>query len=89
MATDGIIMCEFHKRPDDCPLVEVPGNHGDLIDRDAYRASIKESTDECLKWASEVSEGEMYTRVSQTLATFVECSLRARAAQTIIPAERE
>lgn len=72
-------------RPDWCPLVEVP-DHGRLIDADALRASIKESIGECHKWADEVSEGEMYARVSQALGTFVECSLRIKAAPTIIPA---
>lgn len=73
-------------RPDDCPLIPVP-DHGRLIDADALRASIKESIDECHKWVDEVSEGEMYARVSQALGTFVECSLRVKAAPTIIPAD--
>lgn len=74
------------KRRDDCPLVPVPP-HGRLIDADALRQSIKESIDECHKWADEVESGEMYARVSQSLGTFVECSLRVKAAPTIIPAE--
>ena len=73
--------------PDDCPLVPVPP-HGDLIDRDALRASIRESIEECHKWADEVDKDTMmYARISQSLGTFVECSLRAKAAPTIIPAE--
>ena len=75
-------------RADWCPLVEIP-DHGRLIDADALRASIKESIDECHKWAKEVSEGEMYARVSQSLGTFVECSLRIKAAPTIIPADKD
>lgn len=71
-----------------CPLVPVPP-HGRLIDADALRQSIKESIDECHKWAEEVEGGEMYARVSQSLGTFVECSLRVKAAPTIIPAEEE
>jgi len=77
---------EYQKRPDDCPLILVPP-HGRLIDADALRQSIKESIDECHKWADEVEGGEMYARVSQSLGTFVECSLRVKAAPTIIQAE--
>ena len=73
-------------RTGDCPLIAVPP-HGRLIDADALRQSIKESIDECHKWANEVEGGEMYARVSQSLGTFVECSLRVKAAPTIIPAE--
>ncbi|MBQ1577054.1 MAG: hypothetical protein IIZ83_08850 [Oscillospiraceae bacterium] len=75
-------------RPERCPLVPVPP-HGALKDADALRQSIKESIDECHAWAEEVNEGEMYARVSQALGTFVECSLRIKAAPTIIPAEEE
>ena len=71
---------------DDCPLVELPP-HGRLIDADAYGKDLRETIDECFKWAEEVKEGEMYARVSQSLATFVECSLRAKSAPTIIEAE--
>lgn len=63
--------------------------HGRLIDADALRQSIGESIDECHKWADEVESGEMYARVSQSLGTFVECSLRVKAAPTIIPADPE
>ncbi len=87
------IVCEldlstvpWESRPFDCPLIEVP-KHGRLIDADALRQSIKESIDECHKWADEVEGGEMYARVSQSLGTFVECSLRVKAAPTIIGAE--
>jgi hypothetical protein len=73
-------------RHDECPLVPVPP-HGRLIDADALRQSIKESIEECHAWAEEVNEGEMYARVSQALGTFVECSLRVKAAPTIIEAE--
>lgn len=66
--------------------IPVP-DHGRLIDADALRASIKESIDECHKWANEVTEGVMYARVSQSLGTFVECSLRVKAAPTIIPTD--
>ena len=36
-------------RPDWCPLVEIPEPHGDLIDRDAFRAdfSMGENCDKC------------------------------------------
>lgn len=79
-------LTEYQKRPDDCPLVPVPP-HGDLIERDALRASIKESIEECNKWADEVDKDTMmYARISQSIGTFVECSLRAKAAPTIIPA---
>jgi len=73
------------KRHNDCPLIPVPP-HGRLIDADALRQSLKESIDECHKWADEVEGGEMYARVSQSLGTFVECSMRVKAAPTIIPA---
>ena len=41
---------EFLKRrSDSCPLVEIPEPHGDLIDRDAFRAdfSMGENCDKC------------------------------------------
>ena len=75
-------------RHKNCPLTPIP-DHGRLIDADALRQSIKESIDECHKWAEEVTEGEMYARVSQSLGTFVECSLRIKAAPTIIAADRK
>ena len=67
----------------------LPKGHGRLIDADALRKSFQESIDECHKWAENVKEGEMYARVSQALGTFVECSLRAKNAPTIIEAEKE
>lgn len=67
-------------------MIEIPEKHGRLIDADALRQSIKESIDECNKWADEVESDEMYARVSQSLGTFVECSLRVKVAPTIIPA---
>jgi len=74
-------------RPTWCPLIEVPP-HGRLIDADALRASIRESIDECQKWADEVDKDTMmYARISQSIGTFVECSLRAKAAPTIIEKE--
>ena len=30
----GVIEYRYHGRPDNCPLVEVPTPHGDLVDRD-------------------------------------------------------
>lgn len=69
--------------------IQIQRPHGRLIDADALRQSIKESIDECYKWANEVEGGEMYVRVSQTLGTFVECSLRVKAEPTIIPASEE
>lgn len=74
-------------RDEDCPLIELPVQHGRLIDADALQQSIKESIDECHKWADEVEGWEMYARVSQSLGTFVECSLRIKAAPTIIEEE--
>jgi len=75
------------ERLPNCPLIELPP-HGRLIDADALRASIRESIDECQKWADEVDKDTMmYARISQSIGTFVECSLRAKAAPTIIEAE--
>ena len=75
------------ERQDWCPLIKVPP-HGDLIDRDAFRASIRESLEECNKWANEADHDTMmYARISQSVGTFVECSLRAKSMPTIIPAE--
>ena len=54
-----------------------------LIDADEIRKSIRESLDECVKWADEVEESEMYARVSQSIGTFVECSLRIKNAPTV------
>lgn len=64
--------------------------HGDLIDRAALRESFRESIEECHKWADEMREAgneEMVIRAEQSLGTFVECSLRAKSAPTVIPAE--
>ena len=75
-------------RESDCPLAEVPTPHGDLIDRDALYQSIKESMNECHKWANEIpKDNEMYCRVSQALGTFLECALRTKNAPTIIETE--
>ena len=54
-----------------------------LIDADEIRKSIRESLDECVEWADEVEESEMYARVSQSIGTFVECSLRIKNAPTV------
>lgn len=54
-----------------------------LIDADEIRKSIRESLDECVKWADEIEESEMYARVSQSIGTFVECSLRIKNAPTV------
>jgi len=56
------------------------------IDADALRESYRESIEECRKWADEMRESEneeMVIRAEQSLGTFVECSLRAKNAQTI------
>lgn len=94
--SDGIDYCcllmqdieDNDKRDDDCQLIELPP-HGDLIDRGDLVTSFNESIEECHKWANEIEGGEMYARVSQSLGTFLECSLRAASAPTIIEAERE
>lgn len=81
------LMVESADRHPRCPLVPIPP-HGDLIERDDLRASIRESIEECQKWADEVDKDTMmYARISQSIGTFVECSLRAKAAPTIIEAE--
>ena len=66
----------------------LPKGHGSLKDADAIRKTISESIEECKKWADEVEGGEMYARVSQSLGTFVECSLRIKNAPTIIEADK-
>lgn len=60
-----------------------------LIDADALRTSIRESIEECREWANEVHDGEMYARVSQSIGTFVECSLRIKNAPTVDAVERK
>lgn len=77
---------DSYSREEDCPIIGLPP-HGDLIDRDELHQSIKDSIDECHKWANEVKSVEMYTRVSQALGTFVECALRVKNTSTVIPAE--
>lgn len=42
-----------------------------------------------VSWEDEVKEGKMYARVSQSIGTFVEYSLRIKNAPTIIEAEME
>lgn len=67
--------------------VELPP-HGRLIDADALRHDLKDSIDECQNWADAVEpDTTMYARISQSFGTFVECSLRVKAAPTIIEAE--
>lgn len=87
---DGRVTVTLHSQDVlECQAVPVP-EHGRLIDADALRESIRESIEECHKWADEVDKDTMmYARISQSLGTFVECSLRAKAAPTIIPAEEE
>ena len=78
------------KRMQHCPMTEVQDVHGDLIDRDELRKSIKESIDECYRWANEVdNDTMMHARISQALGTFVECSLRAKEAPVVVPATEE
>ena len=74
-------------RLENCPLVEVQP-HGRLIDADKLRASFKESVEECRAWANEIDNDTMMcARVSQSLGTFVEASLRVKAMPTVIEAE--
>jgi len=85
--------CEFamKERPDWCPIIaELPEKHGRLIDGDALRSSFRESIDECHKWAEECDRDTlMYARISQSMGTFVEASLRTKAQPTILEAEGE
>ena len=76
----------------DTQAIELP-DHGDLIDRDEIRKSIRESIQSCKGWRNEIDEGredyaEMMARIDQTETTFVECSLRLKNAPVVIPAER-
>ena len=87
--SNGQVIISHKTHYEEAEAVPVPP-HGDLIERDALRASIRESIDECHKWADEVDKDTMmYARISQSLGTFVECSLRVKAAPIIIPAEAE
>lgn len=54
VATEAII-CEYNKRPSDCPLVPVPP-HGDLIDRDPFIEFIKTHWDSYDQWFVEQLE---------------------------------
>lgn len=64
--------------------------HGRLIDAEALRQDLKDSIDECHNWADAVEpDTTMYARISQAFGTFVECSLRVKAAPTVIEAEEE
>lgn len=95
-----IITCMQHNMPVDCEMfarkmvldiangTPLPKGHGRLIDADALRKSFQKSIDECHEWAEKVKGGEMYARVSQALGTFLECSLRAKNAPTIIEADK-
>lgn len=77
------------KRMDRCPLFEVP-EHGRLIDGDALVASFHEIIEACREWANEIpQENAMYTRFSQSLGTFIDCTLRIKNIPTIIPADKE
>lgn len=68
----------------------LPKGHGRLIDADALRTSFRESIEECRKWANEVdTDTMMYARISQSVGTFVEASLRTQAQPTIIEADEE
>ena len=88
--SDGRATTQTGERPfyREMKIEEVPEKHGRLIDADELRASLRESIEECRKWADEVGiDTMMYARISQAVGTFAECSLRAKAAPTIIQAE--
>ena len=86
---DGKIVSQTGYVIEDASAKQVPP-HGRLIDADALRQDLKDSIDECNNWADEVEPNTtMYARISQALGTFVECSLRVKAAPTIIEAEGE
>ena len=74
-----------------CEGTPLPKHHGRLIDGDALRRSFQESVECCHKWAKEASDTDddyMYARISQSLGTFVEASLRTKAQPTIIEADK-
>ena len=53
------------QRPDWCPLVEIPEPHGDLIDRDAFRAdfSMGENCDKCGVVLKRCEYDRIYTKM--------------------------
>jgi len=72
--TDTEVERLWYKRNKDCPLVEIPSKHGDLIDRDELKAKIEK-----LKMKSENG----YINVGLTMAL----GLLQKSAPTIIEAE--
>ena len=88
---DGKVFADLEGNWREYKAVPVPP-HGRLIDADALRKSFRESVEECHKWADEMRKAEneeMVIRAEQALGTFVECSLRAKNAPTIVPSEEE
>ncbi len=77
-------------RPDWCPLGELPTPHGDLIDSDALKASLRESIALCYEWVKRMKKSRKYVmtiKAEQSLGTFEECYHRVKSAPTIIEAE--
>lgn len=69
--------------------VSVP-DHGDLIDRDAYKAEMKKRQDNCAEWrdnAKADGDMEIYHRADGALSVFCEAKLTLDKMPTIIPAD--
>ena len=72
-----------------CPIIPVP-DHGDLIDRDAYKAEMKKRQDNCAEWrdnAKADGDMEIYHRADGALSVFCEAKLTLDKMPTIIPAD--
>lgn len=62
---DSLLYGQLDKRNEDCPLVEVPDNHGDLIDRDTLKRKAQ-------KVATEAWKMKISASVETTLNQFID-----------------
>ena len=72
-----------------CPLVEIPDQHGRLIDADAFSEEMRKRHKAASDWYDSVEDNEMLARAESTMMAFTECRLTLDAMQTVIEAEEE
>ena len=92
-ANRGLFVAWGHRnvRQSWCPLIPIH-DHGDLIDRDAYKAEMKKRQDNCAEWrdnAKADGDMEIYHRADGALSVFCEAKLTLDKMPTIIPADKD
>lgn len=81
-----IVGCDFDdtngtQRRKDCPLIELPPDHGDLIDRDAFRKTMYHDTFE--------TDSDLQKWESGCWIRYKMFERNIESAPVVIPAERE